>query len=79
MQQGDPVIDELEEMFDRIDESGDRRIGFDEFKGLMLEIADPRSDGALRLCFDAIDVNHDGRISFTELRAWWPNRYSGRP
>ena len=70
MQQGDGVLDELEEMFDRIDESGDRRIGFDEFKGLMLEIADPRSDSALRLCFDAIDVNHDGRISFTELRAW---------
>ena len=79
MQHGDPVLDELEEMFDRIDESGDRRISFDEFRGLMLEIADPHSDSALRLCFDAIDVNHDGRISFPELRAWWPNRYSGRP
>lgn len=76
MPQGDYLLDELEEMFDRIDESGDRRIGFDEFRGLMLEIGDSRYDCALRSCFDRIDLNHDGTVSFQELRAWWPNRHS---
>ena len=71
MQRTDYLLDELEEMFDRTDEDGDRRIGFDEFKGLMLEMDDPRTESALLVSFRAIDTNHDGSISFDELRAWW--------
>ena len=47
MQRSDYLLDELEEMFDRIDEDGDRRVGFDEFKSLMIEMGDPR-DGVPR-------------------------------
>jgi Ca2+-binding EF-hand superfamily protein len=63
--------DELEETFDRIDADGDRNIGFDEFKSLMLELDERRTETAILASFGAIDVNHDGRISFEEFRAWW--------
>jgi Ca2+-binding EF-hand superfamily protein len=75
MQRNDAVLDQLDEIFDRCDEDGDRCIGFDEFRGLMLELADSRADSALRVCFEEIDRNHDGRISCQELRAWWPTRH----
>jgi Ca2+-binding EF-hand superfamily protein len=76
MQRTDYLLDELEELFDRTDEDGDRRIGFDEFKGLMLEMDDPRTESALRAAFTLIDVNHDGNISFDELRHWWKAGHS---
>jgi Ca2+-binding EF-hand superfamily protein len=64
------VQDEIEEMFDRIDEDGDRTISFEEFAGLMLEMDRAQSRAALRVSFDALDVNRDGRMSFDEFRAW---------
>ncbi|MES1263577.1 MAG: EF-hand domain-containing protein, partial [Peristeroidobacter soli] len=66
----DPVLDEIEEMFDRIDEDGDRRISFGEFRKLLLDMDHTRPESALRASFDAIDTNHDGRVSFDEFRAW---------
>ena len=75
MQRSDYLLDELEEMFDRIDEDGDRRVGFDELKSLMIEMGDPRNAGALLVSFRAMDMNHDGNISFDELRAWWTQRH----
>ena len=71
MQFTDYLRDELEETFDRIDEDGDRNIGFDEFKSLMLELDERRTAGAILASFAAIDANHDGRVSFEEFRAWW--------
>jgi hypothetical protein len=78
MQRNDGVLDELDEVFDRCNVNGDRCIGFEEFRGLLLEIADSRSDSELRVCFEEIDRNHDGRISRQELRAWWPIRQPAR-
>jgi hypothetical protein len=71
MQRADHLLDELEELFDRIDLDGDRRIAFGEFSELMLEIDDTRGEHTLRAAFEAIDVNHDGRVGFDELRRWW--------
>jgi Ca2+-binding EF-hand superfamily protein len=70
MQATDHVLDEIEEMFERIDEDGDRSIGFDEFATLMRGMDHTRPAAALRARFDAIDTNHDGRVSFDEFRAW---------
>jgi hypothetical protein len=70
MQLANYVLDEIEEMFDRIDENGDRGIAFDEFAGFMREIDHSRSESALRLSFAAIDTDRDGRVSFEEFRAW---------
>jgi len=66
----DPVLDEVEEMFERIDLDGDQSIGFEEFAKIMREIDHTRSASALRARFDAIDANRDGRVSFEEFRAW---------
>ena len=62
--------DEIEEMFERIDDDGDRYISFEEFSRLMLEIDHARPESALRVSFDTIDANHDGRVNFDEFRAW---------
>jgi len=66
----DPVLDEVEEMFERIDVDGDRNIGFEEFARIMCEIDRTKSPSALRARFNAIDTNRDGRVSFEEFRAW---------
>ena len=70
MQVANFVQAEIEEMFDRVDENGDRSISFEEFATLMLEMDHAQSQSALRVSFDAIDTNHDGRVSFDEFGAW---------
>jgi hypothetical protein len=64
------VQDEIEEMFARIDEDGDRSISFAEYARLMREMDRASPDAALRGGFDAIDTDRDGRVSFDEFRAW---------
>jgi Ca2+-binding EF-hand superfamily protein len=76
MRSNDSLRDELEEIFERVDEDGDGNVSFTEFKGLMLEVGDLSDEGALRTSFSRIDTDHNGRISFDELRAWL--RASGR-
>jgi len=67
--QADPALDEIEEMFDRIDENGDSSISF-EFTSLMLELDHTRPASALSASFAAIDSDHNGRVSFDEFHAW---------
>ena len=62
--------DEAEEMFDRLDENGDRVISFDEYAELLLEMDHTTSEADLRSGFDAIDKDHDGLVSFDEFYAW---------
>jgi Ca2+-binding EF-hand superfamily protein len=66
----DPILAEVEEMFERIDTDGDRVIGFEEFSKLMRTLDHTRAAPSLRDNFDAIDTNRDGRVSFDEFRAW---------
>jgi len=70
MQKASFLTDEVREMFDRIDEDGDRSINFDEFAGLMLEMDHAKLNSELRACFDFIDTDHDGRVSFDEFCQW---------
>lgn len=70
MQIASIVKDELEEMFDRIDENGDRSISFEEFSSLMREMDHAKSAAQLRASFNAIDTNRDGQVSFIEVSNW---------
>jgi Ca2+-binding EF-hand superfamily protein len=69
--------DELQQIFDRIDENGDGRVSVDEFCALLAEMGDQRPGDALRASFMRIDADRNGRIDFEELRAWLcpPTRY----
>lgn len=62
--------EEVDETFDRIDANGDRRISFEEFATLRLEMDHTRSRRALRREFDAIDRDRDGHVSPSEFREW---------
>jgi Ca2+-binding EF-hand superfamily protein len=70
MQGTDPVMNEVEETFERLDANGDQSIDFEEFAKLMREIDHTRSSTALRARFNAIDTNRDGRVDFDEFRTW---------
>ena len=70
MQTADPVLVDIEETFDRFDKNGDRSIEIEEFAALMLEMDRYTSPSEMRACFDAIDSDHDGRVTFDEFRAW---------
>ena len=70
MQTRTETADELREIFERIDDNGDGRVSFDEFRALLLEFGDQRTGDALRASFERIDADRNGRIDFEELRAW---------
>jgi Ca2+-binding EF-hand superfamily protein len=70
MRSTESLRDELEEIFERVDEDGDGIVSFTEFKGLMLEVGDLSDEAALRTSFGRIDTDRNGRINFDELRAW---------
>ena len=70
MQIADAVQDEIDEMFDRIDEDGDRFISFDEFARLLIAMDHRKSPDSVRPTFDSIDGDRDGRVSFDEFRTW---------
>ena len=70
MEYADPVLDEIEETFQRIDRNGDKTIDFHEFASLMLRMDHTRSAATLRQQFDGIDTDRDGRVRFEEFRAW---------
>jgi len=66
----DPIENEITEMFETLDENGDRRISFEEFVGLRRDMDRLKSRKALRREFAAIDLDRDGHVSFAEFRAW---------
>lgn len=56
--------------FDDLDRNADRIIEIEEFAVLMLEMNHRCTAPELRACFDAIDSDRDGRVTFEEFRAW---------
>jgi Ca2+-binding EF-hand superfamily protein len=70
MQIASAVQDEIDEMFDRIDDDGDRYISFDEFARLLIGMDHSKSPASVRPTFESIDTDRDGRVSFDEFRTW---------
>ena len=64
------TVDELQEIFERIDDNDDGSVSFEEFRSLMHELGDLREDALLRAAFERVDANHDGRIDFEEMSSW---------
>lgn len=66
--------EELQEIFEHIDDNDDGSVTFAEFRSLMHEVGDLREDAILRASFERIDTNRDGRIDYDEMRAWLCDR-----
>ena len=64
------TAEELQEIFERIDDNDDGSVSFAEFRSLMHEVGELGEDAAIRAAFERVDTNQDGRIDFDELRAW---------
>jgi hypothetical protein len=70
MQATSKMPSEIKDTFDRIDGNADQILEIEEFSVLMLEMDHRCSAAELRACFDAIDSDHDGRLTAGEFRAW---------
>ena len=71
MKHTDNGLDDIEELFDQVDEDRDDQISLTEFRGLMLVLDRHMQDDAVATKFREIDTNRDGRIEFAEFRSWW--------
>jgi len=65
------VLQELREDFESADDDQDGYIDFAEFTGLMDGLGADMSGTELRIGFNEIDTNVDGRIGLQEFVAWW--------
>jgi Ca2+-binding EF-hand superfamily protein len=68
------VLEELQENFSTADTDGDGYINFAEFAGLLDDLGADMAGPDLRVGFQEIDGNHDGRINLGEFIAWWTLR-----
>jgi Ca2+-binding EF-hand superfamily protein len=71
MQAVDCKQDEIAQAFARVDRNGDGRIEIEEFATLMLDMDRATNACEMRVCFDAIDSDHDGSVTLAEFRAWY--------
>ncbi len=65
---------DFEEVFDSLDEDGDRRITFAEFSQLLDDLGADMGHEEIHAGFRRIDHDKDGAISFDELIDWWKKR-----
>lgn len=63
-------LEELREDFAEVDDDGDGVIDFGEFSTLMGNLDSHMKSTELRIGFDAIDTDRNGRISLAEFIAW---------
>lgn len=54
-------------VFKRMDENGDKRLQFHEFKEGLDVLGSPVDEGNLRVCFDEMDPSGDGCVNFDEF------------
>jgi Ca2+-binding EF-hand superfamily protein len=62
---------ELQDDFEFADGDHDGHIDFGEFSGLLDELGAEMSATDLRIGFEEIDTDRNGRIGFYEFVAWW--------
>jgi len=65
------VLQELLEDFEFADGDHDGYIDFGEFSGLLDDLGADMSGAELRIGFQEIDTDRNGRIGLDEFVAWW--------
>jgi Ca2+-binding EF-hand superfamily protein len=65
------VLQEMQENFEFADGDHDGQIDFGEFAGLMDSLGAEMSGPELRIGFEEIDTDRNGRVGLEEFVAWW--------
>ena len=66
--------DEVFEVFKSFDRDGSGSIDRDELSRLLEALGQEQGEDELAVALEVIDVNHSGRISWDEFKAWWADR-----
>ena len=72
--ENDTERDETFEIFKSFDRDGSGSIDRAELARLLEALGQNESEEELSIALDAIDLNHSGRISWDEFKAWWSAR-----
>ena len=71
---GEPENDEVFEIFKTFDRDGSASIDRNELSRLLEALGQEVPEDELSVALEVIDVNHSGRISWEEFKAWWSAR-----
>lgn len=72
--ENDTERDETFEVFKSFDRDGSGSIDRAELSRLLEALGQDLPEEELAIALDAIDLNHSGRISWDEFKAWWSAR-----
>jgi len=79
MDKGTEARDLLRDVFNKMDKNGNGYLDITEAAAVLKEVGQTADQGELKKFFEAVDVNHDGQISFDELYAWFTSSKTGTP
>ena len=74
LSEGEGEGDEVFEVFKTFDRDGSGSIDRAELSRLLEALGQDLPEEELAMALEVIDVNHSGRISWTEFKAWWSDR-----
>jgi Ca2+-binding EF-hand superfamily protein len=66
--------DEVFEVFKSFDRDGSGSIDRNELSRLLEALGQDLPEVELSVALEVIDINHSGRISWDEFKAWWSAR-----
>ena len=72
--ENDSERDETFEIFKSFDRDGSGSIDRAELARLLEALGQDETEEELAVALEVIDVNHSGRISWDEFKAWWSAR-----
>ena len=74
LSENDSERDETFEIFKSFDRDGSGSIDRAELARLLEALGQDETEEELAIALEVIDVNHSGRISWDEFKAWWSAR-----
>lgn len=74
LSENDSERDETFEIFKSFDRDGSGSIDRAELARLLEALGQDETEEELAVALEVIDVNHSGRISWDEFKAWWSAR-----
>jgi Ca2+-binding EF-hand superfamily protein len=69
----DEKLAELREIFSHFDKDKSDSIEANELLRLLRALGDEPTADDLAMALEALDTDHNGRISFEEFTSWWAN------